>query len=74
MRVLLKKTVGAYNTKNYFFIYYNVIEMTSYIFILQSDLNGSFIESRYMPAERNWEKSSIGIYQVYQTADRTRNF
>lgn len=46
--------------------------MTSYIFILQSNLSGSFIESRYMPAENSWEKSSIAICQVYQTADRTR--
>ena len=48
--------------------------MTSYIFILQSDLSGSFIESSYMPAERSWDKSSVAIYQVYQIADRTRNF
>lgn len=41
-----------YITKKYFFVYYNAVEMTSYIFILQSNLSGSFIENSYMSAEK----------------------
>ena len=41
--------------------------MTSYIFILQSNLSGSFIESSYMPAEKSREKN-----QVLQSVRSTR--
>lgn len=46
--------------------------MTSYIFILQSNLSGSFIESRYMPAENSWEKSVRSTRQVIEPELLTR--
>lgn len=50
-----EKCSGLYYPK-LFFRYYTAIEMISYIFILQSNLSGSFLDSSYISVEKAREK------------------